>query len=234
MKTPAFICAGQSNMVGSYNIPPYEIDEATLYIDGINRKFGEEKFGPECSIARTLTAKMGKIILIKEAKNGTSLLAWSPEWTEEKAKLTNNTLDYSLYKRLINNTRNIIGSEDCEICAIFWMQGERDCKHQIAAENYYNNFRQLLESFKRDIGDVPIIFGRVDPPLKKFNFISEVRTAQQRIAKEIENTFMIDTDHIGRKRGRLHHNKIGINDLGVLLANQYLLLGGFETIPILP
>ena len=120
----AFICAGQSNMVGwgdSTKLPGdlrKGNDRVLMFEDGKwlplrphepanrgQRRVGltEFHFGPEIAFAHEMAkAWPGETIgIIRLAIGGTSLLAWKPDWSKEDADRVGQARHGSLYKKLM-------------------------------------------------------------------------------------------------------------------------------------
>ncbi len=221
-----FILAGQSNMVGtcsSSRTVSNSIDGVEVYWDGKKKGFCELPFaGPEYEFASHIRKRVKEPVkILKCAANGTSLLAWAPEWTEKRAAITQNVSDGPMYQKLVSEFGRIYRKGD-GVRAIFWMQGERDCKYKPAAMTYLDNFRLLVSRLRKDISDVPLFLGRVNPPVGRFPFRPNVRDAQDKAASVLDRVICLNTDDIPLKDDALHHTFQGMGMLGRRFAEAYI------------
>jgi hypothetical protein len=104
--------------------------------------------------------------------------------------------------------------QDGTVKAICWMQGERDARYKVAADQYYENFCYLIDSFRHDLGDVPFIFGRISPPRDgRFPHMDTVREAQAKAVNHAPNISMVNTDDLDTS-DTLHFSVEGVAELG--------------------
>ncbi len=124
----AFICAGQSNMVGwgdSTKLPDdlrKGNDRVLMFEDGKWQPLrphepanqGQERvgltefhFGPEIAFGHEMAKAWPDetIGIIKFSIGGTSLLAWKPDWSKEDADRVGQGRHGSLYKKLMDEGR---------------------------------------------------------------------------------------------------------------------------------
>ncbi|MBD3265290.1 sialate O-acetylesterase [bacterium] len=228
-----FILSGQSNMVGQGTVKelpaslknnPKNIE---FYLHGSQRELaGGSQFGPEVTLAHELAAKYPrqKILLIKYAVGGTSLLAWAPEWSKERADITKNAGNGPLYANLFRFLERGIRDKNIVYKGILWMQGERDAKFPAAAAEYAENFRALVQSLREDLDapKLPFLYGIVNPPAANYPGLADVRKAQQAFEKTVPMAKMIDTDDLAKRSDNLHYNTEGQMEMGRRFANAYL------------
>lgn len=136
-----------------------------------------------------------EIWLIKFAFGGTSLYAWSPEWSEEKALLVGNK-GAALYPRLISSIRDVAGGQAVEYAGLFWMQGERDALYDFAAAEYEQNFIQFAEAVRKDLKapDMPVLIGQINPAVAQYRYAPQVRAAQEKLGKTGHRMKMVSTE----------------------------------------
>lgn len=234
----AFILAGQSNMAGLGN--PREIPEkyltplpsVTFYVEGNQASLGgQEFFGPEVSFARRMAqAYPGRrILIIKSACGGTSLLAWSPEWSAEKADLTRNADAGPLYEKLIREAHQALG-EVLRADGFVWMQGERDAKFPSVAKNYGTNLINLFTRLRRDFhaGQAPLVLGIANPSPHSHPGVSDVQIAQRLTEKTLSPALAVSTEGLSKQTDNLHYDTQGVLDLGHALAEAMLHLLNHE------
>lgn len=199
----AFICAGQSNMVGwgdSTKLPDdlrKGNDRVLMFEDGKwqplrphqpanggQRRAGltEFSFGPEIAFANELAKAWPDetIGIIKFAIGGTSLLAWKPDWSKEDADRVGQGRLGSLYKRLMAKVEAAKQSRDIEIVGFLWLQGGGDMKKVDVAREYLDNLKSLVTAVRKATGvaDLPFIYGSPrngEVPDDLSNLVPEVR-----------------------------------------------------------
>ena len=220
------LLAGQSNMVGAGNIADLQSSEQQLPTNIDYYNFGRgsgliysiHKFGPEISLSRELHSFFPNenFVFIKYALGGSSLLDWSPQWTQEKAEITGNAHFGSLYKKFIEKIKNITQGSNVKFSALIWMQGETDANFPLVAKEYFDNFSKFIKSIRRDINEpnLPVLIGHINPPLASFPGVNIVRNAQERAAKELLNVQLINTDGIHKWNDQLHYDSQGQLELG--------------------
>ncbi|MFH1742032.1 MAG: sialate O-acetylesterase [bacterium] len=241
----AFILSGQSNMVGHGPVDDLSEELRAPYENVrffLNNRWGPLKpnggaIGPEISFGRAIAEAWPdeKIALIKYAYGGTSLFAWDPYWMREDTKWTRNENYGSLYQKLMREIAEAYGQEenDIEIAGMLWMQGETDAMFQVPGENYYVNFRELIETIRCDLGtpNLPFIFGRISQ-VNPWAYKTEVRAAQARVEQEVPLTKMVDTDQLGFIEDNVHYDGQSQIKLGEMFAQAFLEI--YETEQSLP
>ena len=233
-----FILAGQSNMVGQGkvaelsekykklpdNVSLYSSDNGLVNLNG--RYNSHTNFGPEVSFAHDLAARFpdDKIILLKYAVGGSSLLSWSPEWTAEGAIMTDDLQKGPLYDKMKAFFMALPEFGAAKIDSILWMQGESDAKYPAAAALYAKNLAILVNAFRSDFksSDATFIIARVNPPLPEFVGQDIVRQAQFDAQKDLNNVVMFDTEGLTKWDDDLHYDTAGIVELGKRFARAYI------------
>gem|GEM_PF-64576 len=250
-KSQLIIMGGQSNMSGlgkKENLADTKLSKNIAFINyGLtgNFKIHPDRFGPEYGLSEKLNEAFPyqHFTLLKYSIGGASLLDWAPNYSKEKAEITGNAKFGNVYAQCFEKVDSLMKNEVVEPAAFLWMQGERDARIPEAGKDYYQNFKQLIESIrgKLDKPNLPFIFGMVNPPAEKYAALTTVRAAQRKIAKDLPNVFIIETDDLEKLKDNLHYNAAGQMELGhrfgeqlkVLLAqqqrsNQLALLPAYE------
>lgn len=218
------LMGGQSNMVGQgklTDLEPMSFSNVTFFDLGLNPSLTppQGNFGPEVGLSMELSKNYPnkRFLLIKYAIGGASLLDWSPNYDQQKAEITGHPEFGNMYKRLIMLTDSLTKGHQVKIRALLWMQGERDARIPEAGVDYYNNFELLINSIRKDLKspDLPVIFGKVNPPPDRYPALDTVVGAQMRISQELPNTYLIDTDDLEKWEDDLHYSSNGQIDLGV-------------------
>ncbi|MBN1673812.1 MAG: hypothetical protein JXR37_22380 [Kiritimatiellae bacterium] len=232
-----FILAGQSNMVGAgkeledelRKLPPNVEFHSRGKGDGTKREQFMKRFGPEATFAQAISHAFPdrRIVLVKHAKGGTSLLAWAPDWDPEVADRTKNRDAGPLYAPLMALVKKAVGDRDVEYGAVLWMQGERDAGFPAAAKEYGRHFAALIARFRKDLNapDLPFIYGQVNPP-PAYKGRDAVRAAQAATEEAISHTKMVQTDGLSKWQDNLHYDSEGQLELGRRFAKAYLELVG--------
>lgn len=226
------LMAGQSNMVGAGKIEElesYEMPDNILYFNhgqSHTQKIASGRFGPDVSVSKMLSNKFPSqnFILYKYAIGGSSQYDWAPDYDPEKAKITGNPQFGNIYKRFLSVYDSISNGYNVEVVAFLWMQGEADSKKPEAAKEYYNNFKKIIEAVRRDFNkpELPVLFGKVNPSSKKFVALETVVSAQNRIAIDVKNTFLIETDGIEKGNDGVHYNTAGQLELGKRFGDKLI------------
>ena len=228
-----FVLAGQSNMVGFGSIA--ELDDTVktqpanveFYLEGEQTSMASQgAAGPEFTLAAVLSRSIPnrKIVLIKYARSGTSLLAWAPDWEAERAAITENHQAGPLYENLLDQVRTITQDKRVELGAVFWMQGERDARYPAAAAEYEANLVTFIEAVRRDLHapGLPFIYGQVNPPSASYQGAAAVRLAQNRAERRVGNAKLVSTDGLTKGADGVHYDAQGQMVLGRRFAEAYL------------
>ena len=234
-KLKVFILAGQSNMAGQgqadelseeFKQPLANVFVPVPRTGGLMPYKPQGRIGPEASFAHELAKAWPgeKIVLVKLAIGGTSALAWSPEWTAEKAKLTGNERQQSLYKRLMEQVQQLLENQDAEVVGMLWAQGGRDAKYEAAAAEYAANLTAIITAVRKDLDrpKLPFIFARTpDLPPRGFPHVDQVRAAQQQVAKQVPQTRLILTDDLSQRGDDTHFDTVGQIEQGRRFAKAF-------------
>ena len=218
-----FICAGQSNMVGSRSIEsklPNDLQSAqkNLFFDRNSwialapGKTEKKGFGPEISFAQKMCGQLNEPIgIIKHSVGGTDL---AKRWSPKNKK--------SLYASLVKKVKEAQKSKNIEIVGMLWMQGERDSKSSDMANAYANNLNNFIKALRKDFNSPNMYFvvGRVNPPKGKFPFVEIVRKAQEECKEE--NYAFIDCDTLEKGNDNVHYSTKGIIAMGQKFAETML------------
>ena len=181
-------------------------------------------FGPEYGFAREIQkrSRFDELWLVKYAVGGSSLLAWEPEWSAERAATTDDADKGALYPRLINHFQRVTEGVDGQVLGCLWMQGESDSRHERAARQYQTNLTTLITRLRHDLdeADMPFIQGIVNPPIHIQTYRPLVREAQARVAQDLKNVSLVDTDDLAKHADDLHYDTAGQLELGRRFADQ--------------
>ena len=170
-KTKLFILSGQSNMVGqgmSAELTEEQLapnDRILMFEQGKWQPLRPLKhtFGTEISFARIMakTWPDETIGIVKQSVGGTGILAWHPQWTEEKANLTSDAKKGNLWKALTNKIRAACNANDCEIARFIWRQGGKDMQSLLTGKMYLQNLKALVEGLRKETNtpNMPLVLG---------------------------------------------------------------------------
>lgn len=223
------LMGGQSNMVGQgklIDLEPMSFPNSTFFDFSTNPNLTPPKgnFGPEVGLSMVLRKNYPnrRFLLIKYAIGGASLLDWSPNYDAQKAEITGHPEFGNMYKRLITLTDSLTKGHNVKFRALLWMQGERDARIPEAGMHYHNNFELLINSIRKDLKspDLPVIFGKVNPPPDRYPALDTVVRAQMRITQELPNTYLIDTDDLEKWDDDLHYSSNGQINLGIKFGEK--------------
>lgn len=218
-KKVAFITGGQSNTYGPTSIvgkmPTSFVDEKgitvpylengempnTLYsmnnISGIGSPFKGTRWAYDVIALRRLSYHLAEEVLnIKWAVGGTgidpSVTNNNGCWTPEIKNIPIGSPHLcALFEQSVRFGMKIY-SEQFEIKAFLWHQGETDSLTTTARKNYYNNFKDVISYVRGFVGNpvLPVIFGTISHRSEQYS--KEVEDAQKRIANEYSNVYLID------------------------------------------
>jgi len=185
-------------------------------------------FGPELFFGITLSEAWPgeKILLIKLSAGGTSLYGcWNPDWQLDKAAAIGEEHEPKLYGALTDYVRQVLSGyeqDEYEICAMLWVQGERDAGNETAAAAYGDNLEALIKCIRRDTACdlLPFLLFQVGH--------GEVVEGMKRVAREVPNVTLIpqSLDPISldfyQKMENGHYNYEGMKKLGRRFAEVVL------------
>ncbi len=170
-KIKVFICSGQSNMAGQ-GLSAELSDELLGPNDRILMFEGgkwqplrplKPTFGPEIAFAHAIAKAWPNetIGIVKQAKGGTGVLAWHPQWTKEKANLTSDGRKGNLWKELTDKVREALDASDCEVMGFLWQQGAKDMQNMETAKSYLQNLKALVEGLRKETKtpEMPLVLG---------------------------------------------------------------------------
>ena len=229
-----FLLAGQSNMRGQSrtdllddtmlpikNLIFYENSCSPSQVGFNYKKSSVFTHGPEIGFADQMCRHLEgeEFIIIKYSENGSSLYDWSPKWNKKQAKITEMPSYGSLYNKATNVVDSVLEQYQTTLSGICWMQGCRDSKFKRPANEYFDNFKLLIESFRKRYGDIPVAYGKVSPPGDgRFKYKDIVRAHQERASVEILKMTIICTDEF-EKPDNLHYGLSGNLSLGKSFAD---------------
>ena len=160
-----FILMGQSNMNGSGQAKdleaPYNQKHERIRIWANGRwehMVPSNKFGPGVSLAHQLADFWpdDTIGIIKVSVGATGISAFEKNWSFERAQRSKDGRKGSLYKDLMDAVTEAKRISNPEFCGFVWKQASADGRQGLA-EEYYDNFTQLVSDLRLDLGvpDLP-------------------------------------------------------------------------------
>jgi Carbohydrate esterase, sialic acid-specific acetylesterase len=244
--TRLFLLAGQSNMQGVGTADSVEMTnclapaQVALFEDLQFRPLlWRSTFGPELGLA----AELGRLhpderlVLIKLARSRLSLRDdWSPG-VRTRGHHENNRGAW--FRRLCRITAAVANAcrergEEISLGALFWMQGERDADDSDMAAAYAENLAQLVHRLRGRLGEprLPVLIGAIPrEPVEFLNGVvrfahgAQVNDAQQRVATELTDVAMVDTQGLATTDG-VHYDSPSLLELGRRFAAAYTSLAG--------
>jgi predicted SpoU family rRNA methylase len=185
-------------------------------------------FGPELFFGIELSEAWPdqKILLIKLAEGSTSLHGcWHPNWSKDKAAVMGEETESKLYRALINYIEQTLldyKTDEYEICAMLWVQGETDSGNKIAAAAYGENLQQFIRHIRQDvkIDSLPFLLFQVGN--------EKVVEGMKNVAQQNPNVILIPQSQkptsadFYEKMENGHYNYVGMKKLGQRFAEIYL------------
>ncbi len=221
---PIVILAGQSNMAGHGDLSELDLTDLPAGVQLFDLNPREGCFGPEIGFARAFQdlQKLSKLRLIKFAVGGSSLLAWEPEWSAERAAIAYDADKGALYPRLIRHVQRVTQGKAAQVLGCLWMQGESDSNFSIAAAEYERNLKHLIEQMRIDLDqpDMHFVIGLPNPSPARFSYLSTVRRAQSQVAQSLPCVSLVDTDGLTKHEDELHYDSAGQLELGRRFAHR--------------
>ena len=112
---------------------------------------------------------------------------------------------------------------------MLWMQGESDSETLEMANAYEKNLVNLLRDIREKTGQphLPVVMGRISSSLLKetpwvFDHARIVQQAQDRVAAQDPDTFIVPTDDLPTLKDNTHFDSAGQMTLGDRMATQML------------
>jgi hypothetical protein len=245
-----FVLSGQSNMGGhgaSKDLDPalqQGNDRILMFEDGKWQPLRPLKrtFGPEIAFALTMAKAWPNetIGIVKQAKGGTGVLAWHPQWTKEQADRTGDAKKGNLWLELTNKVEPAITAVDCELKGFVWMQGGADMRNEELGKEYLQNLSALVLGLRQEfkVPNLPFVLGsyRDGGAPEDLSGMKEqvlkmggrkkgsyyVLQAQYEAEQELKPANMVPLRDLQRWPKNVHYDTRGHMDLGRLLAEGYL------------
>ena len=215
----------------AYNHEPVRPLDVVKASPGIRRGYKRDLiFGPELFFGMALSEAWPdeRVLFIKLTQGGTSLYGcWSPDWQAEKAAVMGEENEPRLYDDLTAYVEDVLSEyeeDEYEICAMLWVQGERDSGEEPASAAYGENLKRLVASVRRDLNCEAL-------PFLLFQVGNErVAEGMRRTAREVPNVTLIpqsldpDSPDFYEKMENGHYNYAGMKKLGGRMAEDFLRL----------
>lgn len=192
----------------------------------------EHIFGPELFFGVALAEAWPdeRILLIKYTAGATSLYgAWNPDWSADKAAAMGEESEPKLYPAMTTYVNKVLAgyrSDQYEILAMLWVQGETDTGREPAESAYGGNLRTLVECIRLDTrcAHLPFLLFQVGG--------GKVVEGMRIVAREVPRVHLIpqssdaDSSDFYQKIENGHYNHEGQKKLGLRFAECFLGLDG--------
>lgn len=257
-----FIMSGQSNMGGqgeSKKLSPamrrgnprtlmwHEGRWQPLVATDVHKKHDSLTFGPEIAFAHRMAEAWPDetIGIVKQARGGTGILAWSPSWSEAEADRSKDGHKGDLWKVLAETIHAATAAAPCEIVGFGWVQGGKDTQYD-TGKDYLRYLVSLVEAMRRETRqpELPFVLGSSRNDGLPDD-LAPVRAKLQAAATDerpydfevLQAHYYIQTlapparmaplrDLAIHGNGNSHYNTEGQLELGRLMAEAYLDLTG--------
>ncbi|MGB0849510.1 MAG: sialate O-acetylesterase [Thiolinea sp.] len=214
-----YIMAGQSNMMGrakTHYLPPTyrkTPTNVTFYYQGRERKLAQYAyFGPEVSFAHNVARAFPQDnhIIIKHVATGSSIQQWLP--------------GQRLYQGLLRQVKFSLQTENPNIDAVIWMQGENDARTRDKAVQYAPRLTRFIHALRKDLNaaNSQFVLGEISPEDKAFPMVPVVQEAQRKVNNSVPNTQMVSTQGLGKIFDHVHFSAPGQMELGRRFAQAYI------------
>jgi len=222
-----FLLGGQSNMVGNYTLTselPAVLQDPqadVLFYDGglkTLRPGSGQEFGPEVTFGRSIADAFPSetFCLIKYAVNGSSLLSnWNPATGNSYA---------SFNARVVNGLAALTAAgHTYEIAGMLWTQGEAE-----TGGTTTQVYQAALDEFIADVRtrygpSLPFFVSRLSNGQTGLpsGGLSTIRAAQEYVAANDPNTYLVDTDGFSIYTDNVHFVAAGQIALGQAFGQSY-------------
>jgi hypothetical protein len=180
--------------------------------------YSEIYFGPEITLARTLSDKGVKNIgIFKLAYGGTNL---THDWKKG---------DYSsagLYALMMDQYRIATDSLTAwnipwKFIGMAWMQGEADAANAEYAAVYKVNLTEFISDIRNDFNapEMPVVLGKIVHNPTVYPYTGEIRAAQEAVADEDTHVEVINLDDLPLVEDGIHFDTEGVIAMGKRMGN---------------
>jgi Carbohydrate esterase, sialic acid-specific acetylesterase/Secretion system C-terminal sorting domain len=181
-------------------------------------------FGPEITLARTLSEYMDSVAIFKYGVAGSDLAYdWGLAVTGGPE-----IFDKFVAKIRIAEQAFDAAGIDFEWTAATWMQGESDADDQSQARDYYQNLGYFMKCLRDTLNlpDLPFVIGAIadELPLGSYPYRETVLDAQRRRAETDPNALLVNTADYEMDTDNVHFNSNGVMELGTEFAEAIVTL----------
>lgn len=126
------------------------------------------------------------------------------------------------YENTLKRAR--IALKNGRLSGILWHQGEADSSDKQRAESYLERFSAVVASFRKELGEVPLVVGQLGEFLRpdKFPYAATVNLQLGRVPLEIKRAAYVSTIGLGHRGDEIHFDSAGFRELGRRYAHAYL------------
>ena len=179
-------------------------------------------FGPEITLARTLSEHMDSIAIFKYGVAGSNL---AYDWGLSGDQ-GSQIFDKMVVKMRLAETAMIDSGLDFEWTAFTWMQGESDAARSDYATDYYRNLGYLMKLVRDTlhVENLPFVVGAIADELRldSYPYREKVMEAQVRRTNADDHALLVNTADYSMDTDNVHFNSQGVMDLGVGFAEAIL------------
>ncbi len=227
-KKRVYILAGQSNMMGkgkTYQLPAFfkrQPKNVEFYYQGRKRQLAMfSHFGPEVSFAHEVARAYpnDKHIIIKHVATGSSIKQWLPG-----SRLFEGLLRQRGFVKVNNKTNTLPQTVlNKKVDAIFWMQGEKDARSPITANQYEAYLKRFITGVRNKLNSPhsAFIMGQINPEDRAFHMLDTVKQAQINAQRSLPRVSLVSTEGLGKIYDKVHYNTQGQLELGKRFARAY-------------
>jgi hypothetical protein len=149
-----------------------------------------------------------RIALVPCAFGGSALHEWAPGAPH--------------YENTLNRAR--IALNNGRLSGILWHQGEADSADKQRAESYLERFSTMVASFRKELGDLPVIVGQLGEFIRADNFPYAATVNQQlaRVPLEVKRSAFVSSAGLGHRGDEIHFDSAGFREFGRRYAHAYL------------
>lgn len=151
-----------------------------------------------------------EVVFIPCAKGGSSISQW-----------IRSSDSRSLYGNCLIRIKRMQSKFNVKLSAIFFYQGESDGLKLESATNYGESFFNFIGSIRTDLqnSNLPFIYAQLSKKAPKIPYWDIVKANQ---SINVDNTYMLKTDHFTHNEDQLHLDAQSLHTLGEDFAKTYL------------
>ena len=238
-----YLCIGQSNMAGRGELCP----EDSIALDGvyvldydgvpvpaaaplnrystIRKELSMQGMNPSWSFARRMYGENGrKILLVVNAKGGTSINLWTKDAPCDTTHCANEdfpdrSISPQFYQEAVRRTKEAM--KYGQVRGILWHQGEGDGRFADRRDIYLVKLEEMVKDLRQDLGsDIPFVAGEV----ARDGLGKDINPVLDSIPMVIPNSACVSAEGLSTHPDNVHFDRESQIQLGIRYAEAMIAL----------